>query len=128
MQNPIQPTYIDLKIAQLNNEFRAALKGVTIAAFNTIDPRHRVVVLTRGVSSLPHKDIELLVSKIAEFSDFHPDNDPYGERDFGKISTDWHEIFWKIDYYSTGGDHHSPDAGDPTVTRRVMTIMLCEEY
>jgi len=33
------------------------------------------------------------------FDSFTPDNDPYGEHDFGTI--DWQEekIFWKIDYY-----------------------------
>ena len=35
---------------------------------------------------------------------------------------------WKIDYYDRSRSHHSPDAADPKVTLRVLTVMLAGEY
>ena len=53
----------------------------------------------------------------------------YGiEHDFGSFEADGHTIFFKIDYYDETLSVHSPDASDPAVTKRVITIMLAEEY
>lgn len=60
------------------------------------------------------------------FDRFTPDNDPYGEHDFGTI--DWQEekIFWKIDYY----DQALTFAEDPLSPAccRILTMMLSSEY
>ena len=37
-------------------------------------------------------------------------------------------IVWKIDDYDTGLQAASPDPSDPSVTTRVLTIMLASEY
>ena len=37
-------------------------------------------------------------------------------------------IFFKIDYFDKALASHSPDPADPSVTERVITIMLAEEY
>jgi hypothetical protein len=37
-------------------------------------------------------------------------------------------IFFKIDHYDRQLSAHSPDPADPDVTRRVITIMLAEQY
>ena len=50
------------------------------------------------------------------------------EHDFGKVTYDGIECFWKIDYYDTTLTHLSPDPSDPVVTERVLTIMLTSEY
>jgi hypothetical protein len=41
---------------------------------------------------------------------------------------DGHTIFFKIDYFDKALASHSPDPADPSVTERVITIMLAEEY
>jgi hypothetical protein len=35
---------------------------------------------------------------------------------------------FKINYYDKTLQFHSPDPADPSVTKRVITIMLSEEY
>ena len=47
---------------------------------------------------------------------------------FGSIQLGENTIFWKIDYYDLDLHMHSPDPSDPTVTARILTIMLAEEY
>jgi hypothetical protein len=37
-------------------------------------------------------------------------------------------IFWKFDYYDPDLQMASLDPGDPTITTRVLTIMMADEY
>ncbi len=62
------------------------------------------------------------------FDEFTPDNDPYGEHDFGSVSVRGTKLFWKIDYYDLSLNFGSKDPADPAQTTRVLTIMLAEEY
>ena len=48
--------------------------------------------------------------------------------DFGSFEADGQLIFFKIDYFAKALNAHSPDPSDPSVTERVITIMLAEEY
>ena len=50
------------------------------------------------------------------------------EHDFGSFEADGQLIFFKIDYFDKALTAHSPDPSDPSVTERVITIMLAEEY
>ncbi|WP_337191277.1 DUF3768 domain-containing protein [Parapontixanthobacter aurantiacus] len=78
---------------------------------------------------------------IETFDAFTPDNDPYGERDFGAIyqvgDGRWttkrparpaETVFWKIDAYDCDLLFGSEDPANPAATRRVLTIMLASEY
>lgn len=69
-----------------------------------------------------------VLARVRSFDAFGNDNDPYREHDFGSIDTDQGRIFWKIDCYDLQLEYGSPDAADPAVTKRVLTIMLAEEY
>jgi hypothetical protein len=97
------------KIAQLNDEFRRSGQGI---------------VLTHGVQALP--DVPGLITAVQAFDRFTPENDPYGEHDFGSIVWGAEKTFWKINYYDQaleyGLDPLSPDC------RRVLTVMLASEY
>ena len=103
------------KIAELNDRLRTTFKGGMICT-------------TAGVNALAD-DLRLRVfDEINRFNNFKPDNDPYGEHDYGSVEVDGIEFLWKIDYYDPTVTHHSDDPADPAVTARVLTIMLPGEY
>ncbi|HEY2861906.1 MAG TPA: DUF3768 domain-containing protein [Terracidiphilus sp.] len=104
------------KIRSLNDCFRRSL----IMGGQT--------VLTAGVSALDTDGKTALLRLVQAFEAFTRDNDPHGEHDFGAIDHAGVSYFWKIDYYDQRREFASPDAADPAVTARVMTIMRADEY
>lgn len=103
------------RIRELNDAFRQTLTG-------------GCVVITAGVGSFPDRVRGAVIAAVRAFGDFTAANDPYGEHDFGAVTVEGERVFWKIDAYDRSLRLHSPDATDPAVTVRVMTIMLVEEY
>ncbi len=103
------------KIAELNDAFRKTCSGGRLMA-------------TPGVIALGWAALPEIVAALRAFDPFDVGNDPYGERDFGAL--EWHgtRLFWKIDCYDPDMRFGSADPSDPTVTARVLTIMLAEEY
>lgn len=85
-------------------------------------------VMTPGIAALGAEAIARIVKTIALFDDFHHENDPHQEHDFGNVELEGHSIFFKIDYYDNSLTAGSPDPSDPSVTERVITLMLAEEY
>jgi uncharacterized protein DUF3768 len=104
------------KIARLNDLARTAM-GVASKA-----------VMTSGIAALPPADQSAIREKVETFNAFTPDNDPYGERDFGTFEHAGAEIMWKIDYYDRNLEYGSEDPTDTSQTTRVLTIMLAKEY
>ena len=86
------------------------------------------VMITQGVEAMPLDQRRSLIQKIRSFDAFCDANDPHHEHDFGAVDESGVRCFWKIDYYDRKTEFGSPDPADPTVTTRVMTIMLAEEY
>jgi hypothetical protein len=86
------------------------------------------VVMTPGVAALGADAVARIVKTISVYDDFCHANDPHEEHDFGAFDAEGATIFFKIDYYDRTLSMHSPDPADPAVTRRVITIMLAEEY
>ena len=84
--------------------------------------------MTPRIAALGQEAVERIVKTIAVFDDFCHANDPHQEHDFGAFDADGHRVFFKIDYYDENMEYGSPDPADPNVTRRVLTIMLAEEY
>jgi hypothetical protein len=78
--------------------------------------------------SLRHQHQPTILDAVAKFDTFDESNDPYGEHDFGALEIEGERLFWKIDYYDRNLSAHSPDPADPSVTTRVLTIMLADEY
>lgn len=105
------------KIGALNDELRRHLATKRDLAF-----------MTPGVAALGSKAIDLIVQTIVVYDNFNQDSDPYSERDFGAFESEGKTIFFKIDYYDTTLTFHSPDPSNPAATRRVLTVMLADEY
>jgi len=87
-----------------------------------------LAVITPGVAALGIDAVEKIVKTVAVFDDFSHANDPHQEHDFGSFEAHGETIFFKIDYYDRSLSNLSPDPSDPTVTQRVITIMLASEY
>jgi Protein of unknown function (DUF3768) len=103
------------RIRALNDELRQHMQG-------------GMAVITPGVAALGQDAVDRIVKTITVFDDFCHANDPHEEHDFGSFEADGQKIFFKIDYYDKALTCHSPDPADPSVTERVITIMLAEEY
>src|SRR5271157_2028004 len=82
--------------------------------------------LTRGMWALGSDFVAHAVSAVRAFSAWS--NDPWQEHDCATLDVDGESIIFKIDYYDANMEYGSPDPADPKVTRRVLTIMLAEEY
>lgn len=102
-------------IRELNDRLRQSLAG-------------GVLVMTAGVIALGHDHQRKILEALATFDSFDEGNDPYGEHDFGALEVEGERLFWKIDYYDRSLSARSPDPTDPSVTTRVLTVMLAEEY
>ena len=87
-----------------------------------------MVFVTAGIASLPIEDRAAIMARVRSFDEFTPDNDPYGEHDFGAFDHQRHRIFWKIGAYDRDLRFGSPDPADQAMTRLVLTIMLAQEY
>jgi hypothetical protein len=103
------------RIRMLNDAFRRSFMGGT-------------VVVTAGFESLSADRRHTILARIRAFDQFNEDNDPHDEHDFGLIEDGDVRCFWKIDYYDTDMELMSPDPADSTVTTRVLTVMLIDEY
>ncbi len=129
---PISAREQAARIARLNDLARQAM-GVACT-----------VVATVGFRSLSDADQSRVRELIETFDAFTEDNDPHGERDFGCVyqlgngrwtterprirEEERERVFWKLDYYDRELRFASEDAADPAITRRVLTIMLADEY
>ena len=102
-------------IAQHNDQLRCHARGGQLA-------------ITSGIMDLGPRAVPAVLEAVRSFNRFSPDNDPYGEHDFGSLTVLGYRIFWKIDYYDRNLQCCSPDPANPAVTTRVLTIMLAEEY
>ena len=103
------------RIRELNDALRVYSKGGE-------------TYLTHGVSAKGEDFVARAFQAVADFDGFTEDNDPYGEHDFGAVTVDGERVFFKVDYYDRAKEYGSEDPADPTVTARVMTILLAEEY
>lgn len=113
------------KVRELNDHFRQNLAAGMNASGQPVPGR---LMITAGIAALDAADQLAVLAKVQSFSAFSADNDPYGEHDFGAFDHAGQKVFWKIDYYAQDLMHGSDDPADPTMTVRVLTVMLAQEY
>ena len=103
------------RIRELNDQLRCKVIGGR-------------VVITAGIHALGTAAICQVLAAVARFDNFTEDNDPWGAHDCAILTVNGRRVLFKIDYYDLELRCHSPDASDPAVTQRVMTVMRAEEY
>ena len=101
------------KVKELNDAARQTFTGCR-------------VMITRGVAALDC--VDTVLTAVRCYTDFSVSNDPYHEHDFGSFAVAGERLFWKFDYYDPDMQMASLDPADDTITVRVLTIMLAEEY
>lgn len=104
-----------VRIRALNDDLRRTLTGGRL-------------VITPGLQQFDAPALRRLLQALVTYDGFTPDNDPHGEHDFGSVTLEGETVFWKIDYYDSDLIYGSPDPSDPSVTIRVLTLMLASEY
>lgn len=102
-------------IKTLNDNFRKTFNGGR-------------VMLTCGIRAKSQSELAEILNQVRYFNNFTTANDPYNEHDFGSFNYKGEQIYWKIDYYDKNYQYCSEDSSNPSLTNRVMTIMLAEEY
>ncbi len=108
------------KIRTLNDRFRKGDPGVP-----------GQILLTRGIVDLIDGSLSaqaLLAGIIRGYDAFTTENDPHQEHDFGAFVFCDQKCFWKIDIYDTTLKMAPLDPTDTGLSRRVLTVMLAEEY
>ncbi|MFC5567116.1 DUF3768 domain-containing protein [Rubellimicrobium aerolatum] len=112
------------RVAEQNDRFRRSF-----GADPTLPGR---IVLTQGVAALGAAALVPLMTALIRFDDFTEDNDPFGLRDFGTLEIEAEgravRLYWKIDLFDADERFGSEAPDDPDRTRRVLTLLLPEEW
>ena len=103
------------KIALLNDSFRTTFLGGT-------------VTVTASLHLLGDEFVKAALLAVREFCTFTGDNDPHAEHDFGAVEIEGRKLFWKIDYFDPTMTVGAEDPANVASTRRVLTVMLAEDY
>jgi hypothetical protein len=110
-----------LAIAELNDRVRLGL-----------DRNARIVITSNCLATLcegrplvEHVVVQARLMAAFRHCTFSKDSP---ERDFAAIEFEGRRIWMKIDYYDRALEFGSEDPADASVTTRVMTILLPEDY
>lgn len=91
-------------------------------------PRHKIV-FSEVVSQLDEEILNGVITAVREFKGFNKDNDPYNEKDFGRVTVEGNDYFFKIDLYDDKWEYgFDRDSESLSKCNRLMTIMRSDEY
>lgn len=104
-----------MRIRSLNDAFRINRQGGK-------------VFLSPAVTAKGDAFKEAALRSVAEFDGFTEEHDHLGQHDAGLVNVDGERLFFRIDYEDRNTGERSFDPADTEKTRRVMTILLAEEW
>jgi len=108
------------KIRELNDAFRQGCQSVTCQ-----------IVITRSIADLLEESEtapENLMHMVRNYDNFTEKNDSHDEHHSGSFELAGYPCFWKIDYYDPTLRWGSENGADISKTRRVLTVMLADEF
>jgi len=103
------------RIVQLNDVFRRTFVGGSL-------------VITSGLQRRGPVFVRDALKAVRDFAEFTADSDPHGEHDMGVLCVFEQHVLWKIDYFDPSMTQGSENPADAEQTRRVLTVMLSDEY
>lgn len=112
----------------------AEIAGVNLIFRSTLmqTKKHRVVLSEEVAYMCEHdpEGFQALITAVRGFKNFDQDNDPHGERDFGRITLDGQDFFFKIDLYDSDKFEYGFDRETMPHSQchRVLTLMRASEY
>ncbi|MDQ0462941.1 hypothetical protein QO010_000689 [Caulobacter ginsengisoli] len=77
-------------------------------------------LVTSGVQMMGPQFTWQALNTVFTYDDFTPNNDPYGEHDFGCFEVNGREVFWKFDYLERGTPWAAEDPADNMRTCRIL--------
>lgn len=109
-------------IAEANDAFRT-----TIFTPNRSRPKG-VLVVTDRVGERGPDFLEAAVSAVAAFDRFNDECSASDEHNFGRLEVEGVPLVWQISLRDKTFSDYSPDPDDLEQTRRILLLMLAEEY
>lgn len=103
------------RIRELNDAFRTSFKGGK-------------VMMTASVAALASELRAAALFELHRFNNFNDGNDPRGEHDFGNFDLGHYRFFFQISYFGRTYEEASEDPSDPNRTKRVLVLMLAEDW
>lgn len=90
------------------------------------------IVATQGVVALGPEACLRIMGIVRVYASFTEDNDPFGTHDFGDFELEVEgqrvKLYWKIDLYDEAYRFGSEAPDDPARTRRLLTLLLPDEW
>ena len=112
------------QISAINDKLRkgvalVCIRGQTRAVFPKVEGIKAKLLLNCNVEAVK---VPRIIDAVNTYDSFEEGNDPYGERDFGKVEVDGEKYFFKFDYVDDNWEFHKVNGN------RVLTIYPTREH